>query len=152
MLPWLAILAVAAGGWLLREVIRAQTPGTGPVPVAFDREVCRRCRMLISEPGFAAQLRTADGTVHSFDDPGCLLLWRHEHPVRVTELYFHHLEDERWVSGDAAVFVRVAATPMAYGLGVRDSGPGLDAEAALAAVLAGDARRAPPRAEAVRVP
>jgi hypothetical protein len=152
----LALLLAAA---FVRELLRAQAPGSGPVPLAWDHEACTRCRMLISEPRFAGQVRDADGHVHPFDDPGCLLLWLEENDVEPAEIWFHHLDEDRWVSGERAVFVPVESTPMAYGLGVRDSGEGLDLAQARAAVGRTEARRHPaaeaprrPTGEAPRVP
>jgi copper chaperone NosL len=46
---------------------------TGPVAFHYDTDACDHCRMAIAEPAFAAQLLTATGKVHRFDDPGCLL-------------------------------------------------------------------------------
>ena len=49
-------LALLAGA-----VLAACGPATGPQPIAFDREACAHCRMLISEPSFSAQLQAEDG-------------------------------------------------------------------------------------------
>jgi hypothetical protein len=76
--------------------------------------------MLISDPAFAAQLRAEDGSAESFDDPGCLLASLGERSAR--EIWFHHLREERWISGDRVAFEPVARTPMGYGLGAVDAG------------------------------
>jgi copper chaperone NosL len=133
------VAAALAGTFVL-----AQRAPRGPVSVAWDQVACARCRMLVSDPRFAAQLHTRSDDVLFFDDPGCLLLWDHEHPQRARAVYFHHLDEERWVEGDAAVFVPASPTPMGYGLGVREKpAPGLDREAALHAALERDAIRVP---------
>jgi hypothetical protein len=102
--------------------------------------------MLLSEPRFAAQLHAEDGRVFFFDDPGCLLLWREEHALPVHSVYFHHLHEDDWVSGDDAAFVPVPeATPMGYGLGVVRRGETarpLPPAEALARARARDAGRA----------
>jgi hypothetical protein len=97
--------------------------------------------MLISDPAFAAQLRAEDGSVESFDDPGCLLAAQGER--RALEIWFHHLREERWIPGDRVAFEPVARTPMGYGLGAVDAGtPGaLDLEAARARVAGRGAGR-----------
>lgn len=137
---------VAAG--LVGAFVLAQRAPRGPVPVAWDQAACARCRMLVSDPRFAAQLHTREGEVLFFDDPGCLLLWEHEHPDRARAVYFHHLDEERWVEGEDAVFVPAAPTPMGYGLGVRERpAPGLDHGAALRVALESDAARNPLAAE-----
>lgn len=116
-----------------------------PAPIAYDREPCAHCRMLISDPAYAAQLETADGEVASFDDPGCLLAALVAHPnPRV--LWFHHTREERWLAGDEVGFVRVAHTPMGYGLAAvgADEPGALSLEEARALVAADRARRGAP--------
>lgn len=107
----LASLALAACG-----------PPEGPQPIAWDREPCAHCRMLISDRAFAAQLHRADGAVESFDDPGCLFAHLEADASRVHALWFHHLREERWLPGDAVAFVHVTPTPMDFGLGAVAAG------------------------------
>lgn len=138
-----AVGVLAAAG-LAGAFALAQRSPQGPVPVAWDHTTCARCRMLVSDPRFAAQLHAESGEVVFFDDPGCLLAFENEwkQPVRAT--WFHHLEEDRWVSADAVVFVPADPTPMGYGLGAREKpSEGLSLEAALRAVLARDAARDP---------
>jgi len=112
--------ALAALALLL--ALGACGPPEGPRPIAWDREPCAHCRMLISDPAFAAQLQLADGTVESFDDPGCLFARLAAQPGPVHALWFHHLREDRWLRGDAVAFVRVAPTPMDFGFGAVDPG------------------------------
>ncbi len=107
---------------LLVAILVTCTRAKGPEPIAFDRESCAHCHMLISDPAFAAQLVTADGETFNFDDPGCLLRWRAEHAPRVRAIWFHHLHEKRWLSEAKVAFLRVAHTPMGYGLGAVDAG------------------------------
>lgn len=104
---------------LMMVVARLQRPPSGPVPIAYDREQCAECRMLVSEPAFAAQIQTRDGRVLDFDDPGCLFEWWDEaRPTpEVHAGYFHHLREDRWLSLDEAAFVDVSPTPMGFGVG-----------------------------------
>ena len=96
--------------------------GDAPEPVAFDREPCAHCRMLISDPAFAAQLQTEAGEILDFDDPGCLMRYRQEHAPRVRAVWYHHLREERWLRESATAFVPVPRTPMGWGLGAVDGG------------------------------
>jgi copper chaperone NosL len=89
-------------------------PPEGPVAVPFDRVSCARCRMLVSEPRFAAQLHDATGSVHFFDDPGCALLYRAGTPG-ARHLYFGHASGEAWLAESEVAFERVPESPMGYG-------------------------------------
>jgi copper chaperone NosL len=129
-----------AGAFLVAALLTACGRPSQPAPIAFDREACAHCRMLISDPAFAAQLESADGEVASFDDPGCLLASLHAHP-NPRALWFHHFQEERWLGGDEVGFVRVPHTPMGFGLAavaVRQPGA-LSLEEARALVAAGGA-------------
>jgi copper chaperone NosL len=125
------ILELLAGAWLI-----ACRPMGGPQPIVWDREPCTHCRMLISEPRFAAQLEAEDGSSASFDDPGCLLAHVAALEPADRTLWFHHLREDRWISGDRVAFEAVAHTPMGYGLGAVDAGTpaALSIEAAKARV------------------
>jgi copper chaperone NosL len=120
-------------------------PSAGPQPIAYDREACAHCRMLISEPAFAAQLQTPDGEVASFDDPGCLLAALPAYP-EASSLWFHHHDEERWLDRDSVGFLRVARSPMGYGLAAvaADAPDALSIDAARAHVDAARARRDAP--------
>jgi hypothetical protein len=113
---------LAALGALAVLLAFACAPPEGPQPIAWDREPCAHCHMLISDPAFAAQLVAADGTVASFDDPGCLLAHRDARHVVARKLWFHHHAADRWIRGDAVGFVRVAGSPMDYRFGAVDAG------------------------------
>jgi copper chaperone NosL len=128
---------------LLLAALGACGRSEGPHPIAWDREACTHCHMLIGDPAFAAQLETADGETPAFDDPGCLLAYLAERRPRVSAMFFHHLREDRWIPGDRVAFVQVARSPMGYGLGAVDAGtPGsFSLERAEALVVARDAAR-----------
>jgi copper chaperone NosL len=130
---------------VLLAVLLAACGREGPVPIAFDREPCAHCRMLISDPAFAAQLESAEGETLSFDDPGCLLAELDAHP-NPRAVWFHHVREDRWLADGEVGFVRVPHTPMGYGLGaVAADEPGaLSLEEARALVTASGARRGAP--------
>jgi hypothetical protein len=107
---------------VVASALYACGPPEGPQPIAWDREPCSHCRMLISDPAFAAQLHHADGVVESFDDPGCLFARIETRRPDVHALWFHHLREDRWLPGDGVAFVRVAPTPMDFGFGAVDPG------------------------------
>lgn len=121
LLGWLiaAAAAAVAGMWLLTEAARSPE---GPRPIAYDRQTCDRCGMLISDPSFAAQLRSEDGRRLYFDDPGGLLLWEARQDVAVEQAWFHHVREDRWIPRDEVAFVQASETPMGYGLGAVERG------------------------------
>lgn len=93
----------------------------GPEPIAYDREPCAYCRMLISDPGFAAQLQLVDQATVSFDDPGCLMLYRDERTPSVRAAWFRHAHEDRWIPESEVGFVPVPHSPMDYDLGAVDA-------------------------------
>lgn len=114
-------------------------PSSGPAEVAWDRVRCAECGMLVSDPHFAAQLRTEGGEVLFFDDPGCLLTQRTRQSVRAREVWFHDSQGEGWLAEAETVFVPGAASPMGHGFAARSrrAAPGgLDAAAAQALLRA----------------
>lgn len=123
---------------LMMVVARFQRPPGGPVPIAYDREQCAECRMLVSEPAFAAQIQTRDGRVLDFDDPGCLITYEETQHPDEHAVYFHELRGDRWLPKERTVFVSVDHSPMGYGLGAAEVGtPGaISFEEARARVLA----------------
>jgi copper chaperone NosL len=110
-----ATAAIVAAAVLL--IVRAQRVPDGPEPVAWDREACAHCHMLIGDVRFGAQLITKDGRVHNFDDPGCMLRYVAEYRPAVHAMWFRHVDEDRWVRGDQVAFRRVADSPMDWGLG-----------------------------------
>jgi hypothetical protein len=73
---------LAAAGFLLTPLAAAlsacQKDGwpAGMVEIKWDRDPCTRCKMVISDRRFAAQLRGGpQDATWKFDDIGCLLFW-----------------------------------------------------------------------------
>lgn len=142
---WIGALAVlAAGALLLRALLEAQSLPTGPVPVPWDRAACARCRMLVSDPSFAAQLQLESGDVLFFDDPGDLLLYLDENDPDTHAVWLHHVDEDRWIPRARVAFVPRRPTPMGFGLGAVEEGFAGDAlswEEALARARAREAER-----------
>ncbi len=73
---------LSAAGFLLTPLAAAlsacQKDGwpEGMVEIKWDRDTCTRCKMVISDRRFAAQLRGGpQDAAYKFDDIGCLLFW-----------------------------------------------------------------------------
>jgi len=109
---------VLAGAVVLAVVVLGQRSGQGPEAIVHGRDACAGCRMIISRPGFAGELRDAKGVLTKYDDVGCLL------QAMVAE---HGEMPGAWVEDNAggelvpllgATLVRVPAerTPMGHGI------------------------------------
>lgn len=101
-------------------------PETGPAEVKWDRDVCERCRMVLSDRLYSAQVRGgAEGQktkVYRFDDIGCAVLWLEQQPWRGdprTEIWVNDYRTGAWIDARAAYYVKERITPMAYGLGAQ---------------------------------
>jgi len=131
----LAVLIAALTG-LVVAVRSAQQVPDQPQPVAWDREPCAHCHMLIGDPAYAAQLVTDEGRVYDFDDPGCLMSFIEDRHPDVHRIWLHHMTDDRWLSPEQVGFVP-ATTPMGFGLAAvdRDVAGALDWGAARARLL-----------------
>jgi nitrous oxide reductase accessory protein NosL len=109
-------------------------PGSGPVSVKWDRDVCERCRMVLSDRHFAAQIRVPPdvlgkrGKVLRFDDIGCAVLWLDQQPWKDRpgiEIWVNDHRDGAWIDARTAHYVAVKNTPMEYGLGAqKEPSPG----------------------------
>ncbi len=124
-------------------------PGTGPVEIAWDRDVCEHCRMVISDRAHAAEIRGGPGNrVYRFDDLGCALSWLRERgwDAQAVEIWVadsRHPHDIRWLDARTAHYLPGQTTPMDYGLGAVPGAPpgGLDFAGARRAILERDRSR-----------
>jgi len=117
LLAAIGLLVVACSG----------DPGTGPVEVKWDRDVCARCNMVLSDRVHAAEVRRAasDGTrgqVQKFDDLGCAVLWLDQQAWKDetgVEIWVTDYRDGSWIDARSAFYVSGRHTPMQYGLGAQ---------------------------------
>ena len=104
---------------LLLLVACGKEPTTGAVEIKFDRDACERCRMLISDPYHAAQVRGGERhQVYKFDDIGGAVIWLAEQPWQddpQTEMWVTEHTSGEWIDAKQAWYVRETHTPMNYG-------------------------------------
>ena len=120
--------------WLSLTLLIASCadPGTGPAKVKWDRSTCERCRMVLSDRHYSAQVRVHEADGHSkvylFDDLGCALIWLGDKPARddpATEIWVNDWHTGDWLDAHTAAFVPGEVTPMEYGLAAQaDPAPG----------------------------
>ena len=100
-------------------------PQTGPLTPHWDRDACERCRMVLSDRTYSAQIRyLPEGKKRTrtlwFDDIGCATLWLAEQPWRddpSVEIWVTEKDSGEWIDARSAHYVVGKITPMAYGLG-----------------------------------
>lgn len=106
-------------------------PERGPVEIKFGRDTCDYCRMIISDPRFAAQIRGGEKhKAYKFDDIGDAVFfldgqaWKGEESV---EFFVMDMNDGKtWLDARTAYYLPNQTSPMAYGFGaVRDFGDGM---------------------------
>jgi len=98
-----------------------QTPAERPQDPVWGKQTCASCAMLVSAPRFAAQLASANGEVHYFDDVGCLAAYLAQRP-RASGQAWVRGETDDWVKAELAHFETGAKTPMDYGFALAKSG------------------------------
>lgn len=139
----------------------SRTPLTPP-KIHYGQDVCAKCKMIISEPAWAAAaiVEDADGmpNVHLYDDIGCMLADPAVGPhAKVLARYVHDRKTQQWIPADAAIYVgsEKIQTPMAGHVAAYASRPDADAAAKLyaASTVSGYAQlnRAPAVAKAAVV-
>jgi copper chaperone NosL len=109
---------IVLGALVAAVVFWPTRPLTGPEPIAWGRDACARCRMLISQPGYAGELRDRQGQLHKYDDVGCLVAAVVGAHVEVPEAWVEDHAGGGFVPLLAARFVRTpdASTPMGHGV------------------------------------
>lgn len=99
---------------------------TGAVDVRWDREICARCAMAVSDRNFSAQVRGGrsgkPSKVYKFDDLGCAVIWLDKQNWRDeerTEVWVTDYQSGQWVNARTAWYIKLQGTPMDYGLGAQ---------------------------------
>jgi copper chaperone NosL len=90
-----------------------------PYIMHWDRDMCERCKMAISERKFAAQAVDEHNNVYKFDDIGCFILWqRQERPdIKIKKIWVTDAKTGKWIDAKTAIYVKGYITPMDYGFG-----------------------------------
>ncbi|MDX1808790.1 MAG: hypothetical protein R3331_04580 [Sulfurospirillaceae bacterium] len=93
---------------------------TDPVKIHWDRDVCQRCKMAISERKYAFEVvNPHNGKVYKFDDIGCGLLWMGETKISWIDdavLWVSDAKNGKWINARKAYYTDESITPMAYGI------------------------------------
>ena len=99
---------------------------TGPAEVRWDQNTCERCRMMLSDRLFAAQIRYFPENKRSmavkFDDIGCATLWLKDQKWKndpKTEIWVTDHRSGEWIDARKATYIRKNNSPMGYDLGAQ---------------------------------
>ncbi len=96
-----------------------------PSPIVWDRDVCTRCLMAISDRRYAAEIVNPDtGRVYKFDDIGCAILWlKSKSPPWQKRAVFFVTDRKtgQWLDARKAYFTTDDITPMGFGFGATKS-------------------------------
>ena len=97
---------------------------TNPKEIHWDRDMCSRCAMVISDRNHAVQvINTEDGKVYVFDDIGCTILWFKEQDIKWEEkavIWITAIKTAKWINAKTAFYDTMNVTPMAYGFGAHE--------------------------------
>ena len=99
---------------------------TGPAEVKWDQNNCERCRMMLSDRNFAAQIRYFPEGKRSkavkFDDIGCAVLWLKDQQWKddsKTQIWVTDHRGGEWIDARKATYIHKNNTPMGYNLGAQ---------------------------------
>ena len=99
---------------------------TGADKVRWDREICARCAMAVSDRHYSAQVRGGKpekkSKVYKFDDVGCAIIWLDDQNWKDdsrTEIWVNQHKTGEWINAKTAWYVKMKNTPMDYGLGAQ---------------------------------
>jgi len=91
----------------------------GVAKVHWDRDMCARCVMVVSDRRNTAQVKNPKtGKTYMFDDIGCAILWfKDEHILWKNEalIWITDVNNGKWIDARTAFYDTENITPMAYG-------------------------------------
>jgi len=94
-------------------------PVGGVAQMHWDRDMCERCKMAVSERKFAVQvINPQTGKSYKFDDIGCAVLWMEEDKIPWRDQAIIWITDAttgEWIDAKKADYTAEAITPMAFG-------------------------------------
>ena len=89
--------------------------------IHWDRDMCERCKMVLSDRKFSAQvLHPKTAKKYTFDDIGCVILWFKEDKIEWANeavIWVNDAKTGKWVNARKAYYSVDNITPMAYGFG-----------------------------------
>ena len=88
---------------------------TDPREIHWDRDMCERCKMVMSDRRFAAQvINPQNGRVYKFDDIGCVPLWFKEDKIAWKDdavIWVIDVDTNKWINAKTAFYDAMSITP-----------------------------------------
>ncbi len=98
---------------------------TQAVEVHWDRDMCARCAMVISDRSNTTQvINPQNGKVYIFDDIGCMVLWLDKQNIQWRDkavIWITDVKTGKWIDANKAFYDTNNITPMAYGYSAHKS-------------------------------
>jgi len=98
---------------------------TDVAKVHWDRDMCARCVMVVSDRQNTVQIREPKtGKSYMFDDIGCMVLWFRDNNITWQDraiIWITDLETGKWIDAKKAFYDKDNVTPMAYGFSAHKS-------------------------------
>ena len=92
---------------------------TAVAEVHWDRDMCARCVMVVSDRVNTVQVRNPDtGKTYMFDDLGCAVLWFDEEKIGWKDravIWINDNQTGKWINARTAFYDADNITPMDYG-------------------------------------
>nr|WP_321268615.1 hypothetical protein [uncultured Sulfurimonas sp.] len=92
---------------------------TGVAEVHWDRDMCSRCVMVVSDRKNTVQIRNPETSrTYMFDDIGCTILWFEEEKIEWKDkaiIWITDLTTGEFIDAKTAFYDTNNVTPMAYG-------------------------------------
>ncbi len=113
------LLLLLFWGWSLLFIGCQQKSQNDIAQMHWDRDMCERCKMAISERKFAVQvLDPKTGKAYKFDDIGCAVLWFDEEKIpwqNQAKIWITDAKTGKWIDARTAIYTDDSITPMAFG-------------------------------------
>jgi len=93
--------------------------------VHWDRDMCERCKMVVSDRHHATQVvNPATGRSYMYDDMGCAVLWFKEDKIEWADkakIWVTDIATGKWIDARTALYDTNNITSMAFGFGAHEN-------------------------------
>jgi len=80
-----------------------------------EMEVCPKCHMEVAKSNIHSASLVKNGTIHHFDDIGCMILWSNENNIDTEKAKVFSQDTSTFIDAASASYKIGEKTPMSYG-------------------------------------